>query len=284
MDLDLPLPLPFRPRQFVGPPSLLNDFPISVELRGNSDGLSDPAKKTSEVRVSYLLQDNFRLMPTKNILPSHLDYQKFADWLSDTFKVTFDSKHCELGFKVDAPMKDLREEYFKISTESAFHNALSVMHSSSMGLMDPKRLTLYLWSPPPTVPVFRRSARAPDQHLTPHKEQVHEQSLKPNDLTPTTPNARPSAAPVPAPATPTITLPAGVSGIPTPAMLHISNDEVELDAMELFKTLPPNEDLTEPEEDDFENHEQYLIALDNFHQDTLDIDRYKYVIIILISL
>jgi hypothetical protein len=70
-----------------------------------------------------------------------------------------------------------------------------------------------------------------------------------------TPNVRLSAALVPAPITLTITLPAGVLGIPILIMLYISNNKVKLDAIELFKTLPLNKDLTEPEEDDFKNHE-----------------------------
>jgi len=70
-----------------------------------------------------------------------------------------DLTQCELGYIAEPGVEGLSPEYFKISSELTFHNALAVSFNNWQWVDRPTALHLQLWNPKPAGPAILRLGR-----------------------------------------------------------------------------------------------------------------------------
>jgi len=128
-----------------------------------------------------LIDEKFRYIPSKKFRPGHLSWAKFSTLVEKNFKVKFTPYDCELGWKADSPLEGLPDQYFVISSELTFQNAVSAMQNSFRGSKGPPKLTLYLWNPVPQEPIFSRSSRVRDVQRIPVQTNIQPLVEAPQD-------------------------------------------------------------------------------------------------------
>ncbi|KAE8440337.1 hypothetical protein EG329_008565 [Mollisiaceae sp. DMI_Dod_QoI] len=282
-----------RPHITRGSLSPFNTFIIKVEVRKDpSLGLTDPASETHLLPVTLLLHEKYILLPSEKIRPGHLSWSNFCNEIERLCGFLLDAKTCEVGFKAESRFEGLGEEYFEISSELTFQNALAVLYNNWEWIAQPTALPIHLWNPRPREPIFRRSSRARDNSqlskgvspivlsalkapapapLQPIVEKPSEATLEVQPL----PDGNENPCPI-LPAKPTTELPKDssvtlVDGESRDIELTDVNDEetvtetlddngIEFDPGVLLKHLP-TETIPEPDREDFENEEDYDNAM-----------------------
>lgn len=245
---------------FDNPPEF-SAFLITIELRTASTlTLEDPASQYHRIRITILLHDQYEKLPSDRIRPSHLSWAKFQDQIHRLCRFPLDLNTCELGFRSQTLQQD---QYFKISSELTFQNALAVMFNDWKASQS--ILSLHLWNPKPTVPVLPKAStatsKAPTTALTfpPSRPRQHtvveniDLATSPDvaRLSPafSNPDLLEDAALVTFPITPNpfITVVSDTtSSIPASPLLHDSDDEMP-DV--LAPTTPSVDDPSALEED-----------------------------------
>lgn len=139
-----------------------HSFIITVEVQTNPLlGLSDKPSYTLTIPVSMILREQYNLISSETIRPSHLSWAQLCDLIEAQCGFAFDVQTCELGFTTQSTSDAILAQYFEIASELTFHNALAVMYNDwDASLEQRAALFVRLWHPRPTEPTFRRSSRA----------------------------------------------------------------------------------------------------------------------------
>ena len=157
-----------------------HDFVVSVEVRKDpSLGLTDNPSDRLQFPVNAILKQEYKYITSEKIRASHLSWSGFCEVIEERCKFPLDFQRCELGFIIQPPYADLSQQYFTITSELTFQNALTVLFNN----WEPENqklpmLPIHLWNPKPTEPVFRRSARARDLPLRSLSPMVQRTSMK----------------------------------------------------------------------------------------------------------
>jgi hypothetical protein len=114
-----------------------------------------------EFSMTGLLKPAFIDLPTDHIRAHHISFDSFCRKVERASNTKFDAARDELGWVQEPQRPEEKQQYWGISCELTFQNALGMMQLSTTQSEPPQALTLYLWSPAPKEPIFRRSRRAP---------------------------------------------------------------------------------------------------------------------------
>jgi hypothetical protein len=153
-----------RPRMAVlhsqSTPLLLSHILIQIDLRNPEQGLDSPAVHSEAFRVTQLLSDQWRLIPTARIRSHHLSWDKLIRKIFVHFGIKFTTDDAELGWVCPALAENLSEQYCHIVDEASFHNAIGALHSQTSCNNRVGKFILALWSPKHQDPIVYHSPRA----------------------------------------------------------------------------------------------------------------------------
>jgi len=114
-----------------------------------------------EFSITGLLKPEFIDLPTDHIRAHHISFDSFCRKVEKASNIRFDAARDELGWVQEPRRPDEKQQYWGISNELTFQNALGVLQLYTTQSELPQALILHLWSPAPKEPKFRRSRRAP---------------------------------------------------------------------------------------------------------------------------
>jgi hypothetical protein len=143
------------------PPYPLAKLLLAVEIRTQEQGLTDHPAMRREFSITGLLKSEFIDLPTDCIRAPHISFDSFCRRVEKASNIKFDAARDELGWVQEPLEPGDKQEYLAISSELLFQNALGMMRLMTSQSEPPQVLILYLWSPAPKEPIFRRSRRAP---------------------------------------------------------------------------------------------------------------------------
>src|SRR6266487_796551 len=165
----------------------LNDILIRFQLRGPDQGLDDEPKKQTDEPIALLLKPEFDHIPTEQIRVTHLDWKQFCANILKYCGVAFDNIRDEMGWIQDPPREGMVRKFVPIFSELTFHNAIGVMQNASTSRT--KYFYIYMFSPQPREPVFKRSRRAPNAVLAPGSDKSVNITQTQSNPEPTTPSS-----------------------------------------------------------------------------------------------
>ncbi len=90
----------------------------------------------------------------------HVSFDLFCQRLERTTGIKFDPARDEFGWVQEPRRPDGIRQYWGISSELTFQNALGMLRLYTTQSGPPHPLVLHIWSPAPKEPIFRRSRRA----------------------------------------------------------------------------------------------------------------------------
>jgi hypothetical protein len=143
------------------PPYPLAKLLLIVEIRTQEQGITDHPAMKREFSITGLLKPDFIDLLTDRIRPPHISFDSFCRKVEKASNIKFDAARDELGWVQEPQRPDKKQQYWAISCELTFQNALGMMQLSTTQSEPPQALILHLWSPAPKEPIFRRSRRAP---------------------------------------------------------------------------------------------------------------------------
>ena len=114
-----------------------------------------------EFSITGLLKPEFINLPTDHIRAHHISFDLFCRKVEKASNIRLDAARDELGWVQEPRRPDEKQQYWGISNELTFQNALGVLQLYTTQSELPQALIFYLWSPAPKEPIFRRSRRAP---------------------------------------------------------------------------------------------------------------------------
>jgi hypothetical protein len=113
------------------------------------------------IPITLLIDDEFASLSLSDLRSTHLSWSKFNTFIHKKLVSSALSTNYELGYKVILPIENRPEQYYGITSEFTFRNAISVMYNW-FDVEGQEKITLYLWNPDSTEIVLQTSSDQQD--------------------------------------------------------------------------------------------------------------------------
>lgn len=159
------------------PPCLLEDLIFRIEFRGPRHQLTDDPAASARVYASALLKDCFQDLPTRNIKPPHLSWEKFQNIITRDTLLSFDMATSVMGYRQIPDRPGQSQQWGLVQDELSFHNAVAVMRNNTVSGTAVEEQVFYLFSPKPSQSPFGRQREARPSRMVSAQFHRHDLSL-----------------------------------------------------------------------------------------------------------